>query len=207
MGGTTGAWQSWFLTQGPRALPLQSRSPHTTWGCHTVTQRSSVSSALPQTLPTCTQEWKEQFCFSKESGSTFGWYAGWQIIFLAHRAISRTVLPCPFGGPSLQTTYAIVHPQKCRLHLKGCLSQRWTKLWASHETIEFIRQMEVLLTLKQRSSWRWSWRFSAIVLPPEWQQLKMTHPQGLLGGCLTGTQWGEKDQFGPCYPLYLDFSV
>lgn len=38
----------------------------------------------------------------------------------------------PFKPPPPSSTW------KNRLHLKGCLSQRWIKLWVSHEAIELI---------------------------------------------------------------------
>lgn len=199
-GGNTGARRPLYLTQGPRALPLQSRGPQAAWGCHSVTRKSSVSSVLPWTLSTSTQERKEQFCFSEESGFNVAVHKqGDKLFFLLQGPFLIERCPLSLWRPLPSNHHCHSPPQKGRLRIKGRLRQRWTKPSVSWDH-EFIRPAGVLLTLKQRSSWRWSWRFSAIVLPPERHQLKITHAQGLLWGCLPGTQWGRKDQFWPLLP-------
>ena len=127
-GGNTGARRPLYLTQGPRALPLQSRGPQAAWGCHSVTRKSSVSSVLPWTLSTSTQERKEQFRFSEESGFNVAVHKqGDKLFFLLQGPFLIQRCPLSLWRPLPSNHHRHSPPQKGRLHIEGRLRQRWTK--------------------------------------------------------------------------------
>lgn len=190
--GTPGS-DSIYTYQGPQALPwAQSRGPHTE-GIAVVTQWSAVSASPPRALTARTQERKRVApFFQMNQGSRCHWYAGRQIISLAPRAISRTMLSDPFGGATLQPTTAFVHlnkqaPLRREPQAQVDESVSWSRWVCKISGGSVDSPAEKLLSGPEG--------FQRLCCPPA------TRPVG------AAISPAHRRQSGPRHPLNLDFSV